>query len=319
VVIQLYGVRGSIPAPLRNNEYKRKVMEILRIFQEKKPDPSMPLDDFWNQLPNTLQATCGGDTTCISVISSKGKRYVVDAGTGSRPLGDDLIPVIMQAPNKELNLKMFFTHTHWDHIQGIPFFKPMYFPSVTIDFASPYADLEERFSRQMDPHFFPVPFHSTMSKKTFTTLEPLKPILFDDSMEVSIHPLKHPGGSYAYKFKENGKIFIFATDAEFTGTDMDYIIEIAPFFQDADYLVLDAQYTLDESFSKFDWGHTSYTMAVNCASQWKVKNLVLTHHEPAYNDEKIESIFEDALAHKEALKTTLNVHLAREGMIINLD
>jgi ribonuclease BN (tRNA processing enzyme) len=78
---------------------------------------------------------------------------------------------------------------------------------------------------------------------------------------------------------------------------------------------LDSQYTLDESFAKFDWGHTAYTMAVNIATQWKVKNLALTHHEPAYDDKKVFGIWEEALEHKSHLRTSkVKIHLAREGM-----
>jgi phosphoribosyl 1,2-cyclic phosphodiesterase len=240
---------------------------------------------------------------------------VVDFGTGARALGDSLVPAILGSKGEYL-IDVFITHTHWDHIQAIPFFKPLYFPNVCIRFHSPYADLETRLKKQMEKEFFPIEFQATASQKEFHLFQPGEVLDFEDGkIQVEVHPLKHPGNSYAYKFRENGKVFIFATDAEFTGEDLEYIRGVSEFFQNAELLILDSQYTLDESFAKFDWGHTSYTMAVNIGDHWKVKNLALTHHEPSYDDKKIFSIWEDAKEHLKALGCKkFNIYLAREGM-----
>jgi ribonuclease BN (tRNA processing enzyme) len=164
-----------------------------------------------------------------------------------------------------------------------------------------------------------MPFLATASTKKFHTLEKDQITEYPSGMKVSFHALKHPGGSYAYKFEENGKKFIFATDAEFTGEDIDLVRSMTPFFGGVDILVLDSQYTLDESFAKFDWGHTSYTMAVNVATIWGIKKLILTHHEPAYNDKKVFDILEEAIEHKRNLGgSPLEIILAREGMVIDL-
>jgi ribonuclease BN (tRNA processing enzyme) len=124
----------------------------------------------------------------------------------------------------------------------------------------------------------------------------------------------------AYRFTENGKSFVFATDAEFTG---EYLEQMKPeedaFFSKAELLLIDSQYTLNEAFKKFDWGHTSYTMAVNCAVRWKTHHLVLTHHEPAYYDDTLETISIEAIDHRKALESDLPVvHMAREGMRFTL-
>jgi ribonuclease BN (tRNA processing enzyme) len=132
--------------------------------------------------------------------------------------------------------------------------------------------------------------------------------------------MKHPGGSMAYRFTEKDKRFVFATDAEFTA---DYLETFTPeqnsFFSDADLLVIDSQYTLDEAFKKFDWGHTSYTMAINCAMKWKTKRLVLTHHEPAYFDEKLFTIKTNAVEHRNAMDDTVpEIIMGREGLSIEV-
>lgn len=314
--IKLYGTRGSISAPLRNSQYKEKILNILQLSKGKILSSDSDINDFFNSLPQHLKFTAGGDTTCISVTSSSGKVFMVDCGTGGRVMGDELMATDLGKGKGELEL--FFTHTHWDHIQGLPFFKPVYIPGNKVNFYSPYPDLEDRLIKQQIKEFFPMPFHGTASTKSFTTIKRGEPLQFGD-MTIDFYPLKHPGGSYAYKFTENGKSFIFATDAEFTGDDMDLIKSMSGFFNGVDIMVLDAQYTLDESFAKFDWGHTSYTMAVNCAVNWNIKNLVLTHHEPAYNDEKVFDIYEEAKLHNEYVPNSkLNILLAREGLELEL-
>jgi ribonuclease BN (tRNA processing enzyme) len=142
----------------------------------------------------------------------------------------------------------------------------------------------------------------------------------EDDLVVDFYPLKHPGGSFAYRFKQAGKTFIFATDAEFTGEVFEKGHEdTLDFFKNADLLIIDAQYTLDESFMKFDWGHTSYTMAVNCGLRWNVKKLVLTHHEPAYQDSKLYENYQAAIEHGENCKNeTMKIYIATEGMIFNI-
>lgn len=270
MIVQLYGTRGSIPSPLRTREYIQKVTQILELVRKTGPDVLIDIQKFISKLPPCLTRVVGGNTTCVSATSSNGKRMVFDCGTGLRILGDELMRKEFQ--NGEGKIALFFSHTHWDHIQGIPFFKPIYIPGNELHFYSPYPDLQERLEKQQSPEFFPIPFSALASTKLFTCLSPGETLDLEGDCKVSFYPLKHPGGSFAYRVEENGKVFIFATDAEFTGEDFGSVAEMKPFFENADLLVLDAQYTLDESFQKFDWGHTSYTMAVNCAVAWNVKS-----------------------------------------------
>ncbi|EKR65544.1 beta-lactamase family protein [Leptospira weilii str. 2006001853] len=316
MIVQLYGTRGSIPSPLRTREYIQKVTQILELVQ-KAPDSLIDIQKFISKLPPYLTQVVGGNTTCVSVAPSNGRRMIFDGGTGLRILGDELMRKEFQ--NGEGKIALFFSHTHWDHIQGIPFFKPIYIPGNELHFYSPYPDLKERLEKQQSPEFFPIPFSALASTKLFTCLSLGETLDLEGDCKVSFYPLKHPGGSFAYRVEENGKIFIFATDAEFTGEDFNSVTEMKPFFENADLLVLDAQYTLDESFQKFDWGHTSYTMAVNCAVAWNVKKLVLTHHEPVYADDVLDIILEEARAHAVSLgNSSIRIELAVEGNVYKL-
>lgn len=317
--ITLYGVRGSIAAPTSTREYKKKLQKILNLVVQNKDklNNNDDIETFINELPNDLGYLTGGNTTCVAVQTIN-NLYILDAGTGIRVLGDQIFKNPDKYP-KEIHI--FFTHTHWDHIQGLPFFKPLYLPQYTLHFYSGFPDIEERLTYQTDERFFPMPISRTASKKFFHHVDIKKPFSIEDNIEIHSFPLKHPGGCFSYKFinLENNKIFIFATDVEFTGEDFLERSEYLNYFSYADILILDSQYTLDESFLKIDWGHTSYTMAVNCAVHWKVKNLVLTHHEPAYDDEKIFLNYLNAIRHRKYLDSDRPlIFLAKEGLEFQL-
>jgi phosphoribosyl 1,2-cyclic phosphodiesterase len=316
--IELWGVRGSIPSPCGNVEYRLKIREILNYALKKGVKSAEDIEDFLQSVPDSLHHLYGGNTTCVTVSSPSGKRCILDCGTGVRTLGDILLRG--DAGKGKAVIPVFITHTHWDHIQGIPFFKPIYIPGNTISFYSGLSDLHERLSYQQDERFFPKKFDEMEATKTFTVVEPGKVLTLEKGFTVESFRMKHPGGCLAYKFTSGDKRFIFATDAEFT---YEYLNSFTPeqhaFFQNADLLLIDSQYTLDEAFKKFDWGHTSYTMAVNCATKWNVKKLVLTHHEPAYYDEKLLHIHTDAKEHLKAMElSSPEIFMAREGSVFDL-
>ena len=316
MIVELWGVRGSIAAPLRNDEYRQKLHGVLRHAMEKGLPAPDSIDDFIKELPMDLRYVFGGDTTCISITTDSEIPYIIDCGTGIRPLGDQLMGG--ECGKGRGGVSIFQTHTHWDHIQGLPFFKPLYIPGNEMHFYSPFEDIETRISRQMLDQYFPMSFEATASKKNFHVLTE-ETIVMPDGTTVDWHPMKHPGGSFAYRFRKNGRTFIFATDAEFTGEDLEKPGYQTDFFMNADLLILDSQYSLDEAFSRFDWGHTSFTMAVNCGIRWNVKNLVLTHHEPAYSDSHLYENFRQAIEHRNYMKTDLpRLFIARQGMKFRL-
>lgn len=312
--IQLWGVRGSCASPTPQGEYTEKLNAILRAAIAKGLSSEDQIDPFIENLPGHLSTISGGNTTCITVTSKSGKQYIVDGGTGIRVLGDEMMKG--EAGKGRATVHILFTHFHWDHIQGVPFFKPLYIPGNTVHFYSPYKEQRAYLQAQMNPPFFPATFEGTASSKVFHELDVKnrQSLFLEEDLKVDFYPMKHPGGSFAYRFTQDGKTFIFATDAEYTGEMIERKDMSTDFFMDADIVVLDAQYTLDESFMKIDWGHTSYTMAVNCGLRWNVKKLVLTHHDPSYSDATLYDNLQTAIQHREASGNhDLEIILAREG------
>lgn len=318
--IKLWGVRGSLTSPMTNDEYSTKMHRIIEFAVQAGIGRNSNISEFINSLPDDLKYVYGGNTTCVSFTSNSGITYILDCGSGIRLLGYELMKGPCGKGEGVINILM--THNHWDHIQGLPFFTPLYIKGNILVFYSPFKDQMKYLNEQMRAPYFPALFDKTESTKRYITLDAKKrtPVQLEDDLIVDFHPLKHPGGSFAYRFKQAGKIFIFATDAEFTGEVLEKGGQQEDnFFKNADLLILDAQYTLDESFTKFDWGHTSYTMAVNCGLRWNVKELVLTHHEPSYVDAKLYENYLSALEHsKNCSNESMKIDMATEGSVYKL-
>jgi ribonuclease BN (tRNA processing enzyme) len=317
--IKLWGVRGSLPSPINNEEYTSKIRRIIDLALKKHLKSGDSINNFLQTLPDELRYVYGGDTTCATVTSDSGRMYILDCGTGIRRLGNALMEGDCAKGKGILNIMI--THNHWDHIQGLPFFRPIYVPGNVLNFYSPYKKQQEYLENQMSSPYFPATFQGTASTKNYYNIENARNrhVQLEDDLFVSIYPLKHPQGCFAYKFQQKKKTFIFATDTEFTGETIESTSSTTDFFRNADLLVLDSQYTLNEAFLKVDWGHTSYTMAVNCAINWNIKKLVMTHHEPAYSDDVLQENYLLALEHARLLSDVkTEILLAREGMIFDL-
>ena len=235
----------------------------------------------------------GGDTPCIQVQSKDGRTIVVDAGTGIRRLGKQLVE------RGTTSLNLLFTHAHWDHLLGLPFFAPLYQEGTTIElFGAPMAQTSVRdmVSHTLKPPFFPgrvddlsaeLSYHGACSDRFAigsVTIEPF--------------PLSHPNGGLGYKFSEDGKTFIFLTDNELGhrhegGLDFD---GYAALCAGADVLFHDAEYTPEQAEQKKTWGHSSFVQAVDLAMAAGVSAVGLYHH----NHERPDAGIDDFVARSEA-------------------
>jgi phosphoribosyl 1,2-cyclic phosphodiesterase len=238
--------------------------------------------------PNTVRY--GGNSTCLEIRSAEGRLLVVDAGSGVRNLGKAL-----QHESAVPEIRFFFTHPHWDHLAGFPFFEPAYSDRYTITFCSgPHAEntVRKYVSHQMEPPYFPVAFSHLRATFNFRCEYPKMengncPL---GSIECRAFPLNHPNGGHGYKFIENGKTFVFLTDNElgFSHENGMPREEYVKFCKGADVLLHDAQYTDEEYQHTRGWGHSTYTDAARLAIDAGVKRLGLFHHDPDRTDDDLD-------------------------------
>ena len=252
----------------------------------------------------------GGNTPCIEMLVGK-ERLIFDAGTGLRLLGQSML--------KEMPVvgHLFFTHTHWDHIQGFPFFTPAFMKDNIFHIygvpAPNGSTIKQRLHDQMLHPNFPVPLQIMQSGLQFYDLKVGEAISLDE-VSIETGQLNHPGESIGYRVNWQDRSVALITDTEHFSDRLDQtVLHLA---RQADVLIIDATYTDAEYYesgnSKIGWGHSTWQEAVKVAKAAEVKQLVLFHHDPCHTDDDL-----DAIAAAAILEFPSTI-VAREGLIINL-
>jgi phosphoribosyl 1,2-cyclic phosphodiesterase len=239
--------------------------------------------------PTAANLGYGGNTTCLEVRSRGGERIIIDAGTGIGDLGRDLLG---KGPDESLKLRLFLTHFHWDHIQGLPFFAPLLKPGHQVTFCSfpPPEQTRQRLERLMSNPYFTLDFNSVAAKREFQQLHQ-ETVRYAD-MAITSFPLHHPQGACGYRIEAEGAVIVVATDVEHGDAALDK--ELLRQSEGADLLIYDAQYTPAEYEKKRGWGHSTYAAAAQFARNARVKKLLLFHHDPLRNDAAVDSLVEQA-------------------------
>ncbi|MDR2136368.1 MAG: MBL fold metallo-hydrolase, partial [Treponema sp.] len=306
-------VRGSLPAPLLPSQIKSKVSSIVERLTPDDLACQENRERFLAGLPPWLFGAVGGNTPCVTVRSEKSPEILVfDAGSGIREMG---IAMTKEKP-KPSSYRVFFSHFHWDHIQGLPFFGPAFDPSVSLGFYSPMPNMEEVLRDQMRAPCFPAPLESMGSRKEFHVLD--GPARFA-GMEISYKKMNHPGGCYSYLVNDGTRRLIYATDTSLTAEDFSRNGENIAFFKDADLIIIDCQYTLGEAIEKYNWGHNAFSMAADFSANWNIKHMVLFHHDPTYGDHKLYNMLQSARWYLERMNIRgIELTLATEGLEIKL-
>lgn len=253
----------------------------------------------------------GGNTSCVTLTSDTGHLFIFDCGSGARELGNYLLSpewqqtVESQLHEKGINAYILLSHTHWDHIQGFPFFTPAFRPGShfnVVGWVDCSQTLDKVLGGQMQQCYFPVSLNALPSSIGFFTMDNEQVEL--DGAVLYNRLLKHPIPSSAYRLELGGKIIVYATDHEPLrlpvmkshaplGDDVidPQLIELS---KNADVLIHDAQYSTAELTEKVGWGHNSAEIAVDTATRAGVKKLILYHHDPAHDDAAIDKILVDA-------------------------
>lgn len=286
--IQFWGTRGSIPSPGRRT------------------------------------VRYGGNTPSVEVRTSDGWLIILDAGTGLRELGLSLIDRANGAP---IAGDIFLTHAHWDHIQGIPFFGPIFqrgnhftiWGSRTLE-----TSIDRVVRDQMSPVVFPVAFEELDARIDFSEIA--QETHRQNGYEVSAYPVRHPGGALGYRFTESrpgARSLVYISDNELGpggkyDTPDGWRDGLVKFAQGARVLIHDSTYTAEEYDHHRGWGHSTYADAVNLALEADVERLVLFHHKPERADEEVD---ERVMQCRQLVKERgerLDVVAAAEGMTLRV-
>ncbi|MBI2930509.1 MAG: MBL fold metallo-hydrolase [Planctomycetes bacterium] len=277
--------------------------------------------------PGQATSVYGGNTSCVQILGGP-EIIVLDGGTGIRELGLELI-----RQRKALRVHLLLTHTHWDHIQGFPFFSPIYFPGNEIIVYGPRAlekSLEEALMVQMQYAYFPVRGVELAAKIRFMELDEETFKIGD--IEFTTKSMNHPIRVLAYRFTDGHSTGVYTGDNEpyydvldTKGAKSDtssqrrreFIKEcndrVAEFIRGCHLLIADSQYTDEEYESKRGWGHSSIGYVLDVAARSEVKKVVLFHHEPTHDDKVLARIEKQAVARARSLSKSMRVTMAREG------
>lgn len=266
----------------------------------------------------------GGNTSCVE-LRVDDTLFVCDGGTGLRELG---LALLAQGPGVVAH--MFFSHMHWDHIQGFPFFVPAYARNnhIHVYETSPTETRVQRLLHgQMRSEYFPVDFKDLGAKIEPGHFEGAELVI--DGVRVRFLEQRHPGRSYAYSFEKNGAKVVYATDSELdllignreaADRDLDLLRELPGellrFVEGASLLIADAQYTDGEYPQKVGWGHARASTVVDLAVAAGVENLAFFHHDPMQTDAAIDEKVRLGLERARRHGSGLTVFGAREGVVL---
>ncbi len=278
--------------------------------------------------PDTVRF--GGNTSCVSVRTNAGAYFLFDCGTGARALG---MALVAQSPGP-ISATILLSHTHWDHIQGFPFFAPLFVPGNRITVCGPEGSggsLRDVLSGQMEFTYFPVELGQLPATITFRELSEGQHEIA--GARIIAQYLHHPVMTLGYRLEADDAAVVYLSDHEpfsenlwhgnHTSSRAESIVHEgdrrhARFMAGADLVIHDAQYTPEEYPSKRTWGHSTYEYAVGMAAAAGVRQLALTHHDPTHNDGFIEKVEQRARAYVEQLGYTLDVCCAYEGLDLDL-
>lgn len=228
----------------------------------------------------------GGNTSCVEIVSEQNDFIILDAGTGIRMLSKGRLA---NQTHDNQRIHVLLSHTHWDHIQGIPFFSLLNYPGNHITFYGadkPDRSFEDTLRAQMQSAYFPVSMDQVQAKIDFVSIQ--EEAFQIGSVAVQSLGFNHPGGVLGFRLQEKDKCLVYATDMEYTQDNLpEHLIAFA---RHADVLIFDAQYTPEEHDIKSGWGHSNYAVATCLAGQAQVKKLYLFSHDPDHSDQILEEI-----------------------------
>lgn len=296
--VKFWGVRGSLPAPKSPDSMRDHLREVLIRYASENAktaasasaDPASSVesvDKFVATLPSWMNGGFGGETSCVEIEGGE-TRIIIDAGSGLRRLGEKL----MKGPcgKGQGRVHLFFTHFHWDHLIGLPFFAPVFVPGNQIHLYAVQPELEMCVRRLFERPFFPVSFEVLGAKIHFHSLAPRTSMKLG-VFEITPYQLDHPDPCWGYRIEAETtagrKSYAHCVDSETTRVSREELGEDLKLYQSANLCFFDAQYTLTEFLTHMSWGHSAAPLGLEIGLREGVEKIVFAHHDPAASDRKI--------------------------------
>lgn len=281
-------------------------------------------------MPGIQTIRYGGNTPCIELRLKGGELVILDAGTGIRNLGEHIV-----ARGETIHAYLLISHPHWDHIQGFPFFQPVFHAGHELTIVGGETDLmtlERMIADQMNKVYFPIQLNELKARLTFKRVREEEFEVFGALVRTIF--VNHPVFALGYRIEQDGKSIVYISDNEpfdkneprshanldrniaesFHRVDSDPNQRIIDFAEKADVLIHDATYTPEEYGDHIGWGHSPYDFPLRVAAAAQVKTLVLFHHDPTHTDEQVDNILASSRARIEVEKLPLKCLAAAEGM-----
>lgn len=274
-------------------------------------------------VPGEKTIKYGGNTPCVEVITKSGKVIILDAGSGIRALGYELEKLT------DKNIKIFISHYHWDHIQGLPFFLPFYNKQYNVTIYGETIEgknIRNMLDSQMTLDYFPITMENLSAKIDYQKIEPEKSYRID-GVEIKTKAVNHPTPTLTFKITENDKSLVYMTDNEIkynhevpnnTNSLKEENEKLIDFCSGADYLIHDTMYDEPSISKKKGWGHSSNYILAYFSILAKIKNLILFHYNPDYSDLKIDNLLDETKKIFSDEKSNINCIAAREGLEIEI-
>ena len=278
--------------------------------------------------PGPATVRYGGNTTCIEIRTDNNELIIIDAGTGIFPLSQTLLTELPVTAN------VLITHSHWDHIQGLPFFIPNFIPGNTLRLHGAFdpvsgKGVEQVMAVQLQYSYFPVREAEMKARMDYVTLAPEQSIQIG-SATITPYLMNHPVIDFGYRIEAHGKSVFFTGDHEppfniYEPGEEDYAdyqtfvdekaLNLRQAMQGVDVLIADCSYTAQEYPAKKGWGHGTFNSSIQYAKEAGAKTLFCTHHEPTRSDDALDAVFQKVLADHPRQAGDPDYRLAREGDI----
>ena len=292
--VRLWGVRGSLATPMSNAQLREKARALLAEANPEDLASPATIEAYLDRSSHSW--TYGGNTSCVEVMIGN-QLVILDAGTGLRALSSQL-----QADGRaaKAEVHLCFTHFHWDHICGFPFFAPIYMPGREIRVWSGRSDALELLSSQMSGAHFPVKWPHLPSKITAQQVHEDSPCTIDGTT-IKVLPLIHPDKAYGYRIEHGGRSVCYLTDTEVSKAPHRLAESYASFVAGADVVIVDAMYGFLDYHDHINFGHSTIFNFIDFFREADIGELVIFHHDPLASDPAVTRLRNDANRYKELI------------------